>query len=46
MVGVGVVIVGGWGLFVMLFGLVGVIGGCWCRVGSLLVGSGSGVLGC
>ncbi len=32
MVGVGVVIVGGWGLFVMLFGLVGVIGGYWCRI--------------
>ena len=45
MVGVGVVFVGGGGLFVMLFGLVGVFGGCWCRVGSLLVGSGSGVLG-
>ena len=41
---VGVVIVGGWGLFVM-FGLVGAFGGFWCRVGSLMVGSGSGVLG-
>ncbi len=44
MVLVGVVIVGGWGLFVM-FGLVGVFGGFWCRVGSLMVGSGSGVFG-
>ncbi len=41
---VGVVIVGGWGLFVM-FGLVGAFGGFWCRVGSLMVGSGSGVFG-
>jgi hypothetical protein len=44
-VGVGCVIVGGWGLLVvLLFGLVGVFGGCWCCVGSLLVWSGSGVL--
>ena len=48
MVGVGCVIVGGWGLLVvLLFGFVGVFGGCWCCVGSLLVWWGSGVLsGC
>ena len=42
MMGVGVVIVGGWGLLVVLWmGVVIVFGGCWCFVGSLLVWSGS-----
>ncbi len=46
MVGVDVVVVGKWGLLVMLvLGVVGVFGGCWCCVGSLLVWSGSEVLG-
>ena len=41
MVGVDVVIVGKWGLLVvLLMGVVGVFGGCWCGVGSLLVWSG------
>jgi hypothetical protein len=45
-VGVGGVVVGVWGLLLMLLlGLVGVFGGCWCFVGSLIVWSGSGVLG-
>jgi hypothetical protein len=45
-VGVDVVIVGKWGLLVvLLMGVVGVFGGCWCCVGSLLVWSGSEVLG-
>ena len=40
--GVDVVIVGKWGLLVvLLMGVVGVLGGCWCCVGSLLVWSGS-----
>ena len=42
---VDVVIVGKWGLLVvLLMGVVGVFGGCWCCVGSLLVWSGSEVL--
>ena len=46
MVGVDVVIVGKWGLLVvLLMGVIGVFGGCWCCVGSLLVWSGSEVLG-
>ena len=46
MVGVDVVIVGKWGLVVVLLtGVVGVSDGCWCGVGSLLVWSGSEVLG-
>ena len=44
MVGVDVIIVGKWGLLVvLLMGVVGVFGGCWCCVGSLLAWSGSGV---
>ena len=44
--GVDVVIVGEWGLLaVLLMSVIGVFGGCWCCVGSLLVWSGSEVLG-
>ncbi len=46
MVGVDVGIVDSGGLLVMLWvGVVGVFGGCWFLVGSLLVWSGSEVLG-
>ena len=45
MVGVGVVIVGIWGLLVLLMGVSGVFGGCWCFLGFVFVWSGSGVLG-
>ena len=45
MVGVDVLIVGGWGLLVLLWvGVVVVFGGCWGSVGALLVWSGSEVL--
>ncbi len=46
MLGVEVVIVCEWGLLVvLLMGVIGVFGGCWSCVGSLLVWSGSEVLG-
>ena len=45
MVGVGVVIVGIWGLLVLLMGVAGVFGGCWCFLGFVFVWSGSGVVG-
>ncbi len=42
MLGVDVVIVCEWRLLVvLLMGVIGVFGGCWCGVGSLLVWSGS-----
>ncbi len=45
-VGVDIVIVGNWGLLMVLWlGVVGVFGVCWCFVGSLLVWSGSEVVG-